>query len=134
MAEAVDLAAMKDSAEMSPEDMQALMEPDTVVPQEPTPEQLGRMELERACAGGLNIITIPASIYLTDGTIFQVTDFRAWGWTPFGAFAIGKFVDDEADTERQIVINGDQIKAVELDLDAYNAAVEAAEAEDGEQS
>ncbi len=128
MAEGVDLAAVaQDSSEMSREEMEALMSPPEEA--EPTPEQQGRAELEAACAGGLRIITIPAIIEIKDGRKFRVDDFRAWGWTPFGVFGIGKFEDEAPEQERQMQFNGDEIKSIELQFDLYNEAAEAAEVE-----
>jgi len=147
--EAVDLSDFAGaSGEMSREDMEKLMaSPDTAVPvgdtqeEELSPEEIGRIELERACAGGLRIITIPAIIFLKDGRQFNADNFKAWGYSPFGVFAIGNFEDDSDDCpERYRLFNGEEVSSIELGVQAYNAAAEEeaavteAENGDGEQS
>lgn len=82
-------------------------------------------ELKVACAGGLRIVTIPATFELKDGRVFLAEDFRAWGWTPFGVLAIGRFdteAEDVPDVYQQF--NGDQIGGIKLEYAAFIEACE----------
>lgn len=95
-------------------------------------------DLEIACAGGMNVVTIPAKFTVSYKDVrFAVDEFRAWAWTPFGVLAIGHW-EDAATTECHILVHGDQIEEIELQMKPYEDAVreaqEKAAAEQGEQS
>lgn len=118
--EAVDLSevGVKDGESVSRDDLAALLgSPDLTAPRELD-------ELEKACAGGLRPNAVPCTIYLKDGNVFIVDDFRAWGYTPFGVFAIGRFEDDGESTERWRLFNGDEVASIEFDFDALEKANE----------
>lgn len=84
-------------------------------------------ELAIACAGGLRVCTIPATVELDDGRRFIVEDFRAWGYCPYGVFAIGCFEEDAAEgVEEYRVFNGDKVNNITLDWKVYTDAIEEA--------
>lgn len=139
---AVDLAEhaseVKDGETISREDLENLM--GGSAPQEP-PQEAPR-DLVAACAGGLKVNNIPATVELDDGRVFVAADFRAWGYCPYGVFAIGRFDNAPEDVEEYRVFNGDKVTSILLDWSAFEeevkaqqaAATEDAEDEDGDAS
>lgn len=96
-------------------------------------EQREPTELETAVAGALEEVTIPCVIELDDGKVFEVDAIRAWAWTPFGVYAVGKYADDEAEVERKVLFAGRKIANIELQTEAYEefvASIEEVAAED----
>lgn len=135
MSEAVDLSQIKDGDPLSREELEQLMQPGEEEQAESGTDLM--TELQVACAGGLKIVTVPATIELKDKRKFLVEDFRAWGWSPFGVFAIGFFSDDTKEDiergQRYRVFNGDEVANIELEAETFEKALadaKAAEAED----
>lgn len=118
--EAVDLSDTvthdEEQSAVSPEELAQLL--GGAAPQrEPT-------ELETAVAGALEEVTIPCVIELDDGKVFEVDAIRAWAWTPFGVYAVGKYSDDPDTMERKVLFAGRKIANIELQTEAYEAFVE----------
>lgn len=86
-------------------------------------------DLEIACAGGMNVVTIPARFTVSyREERFLANEFRAWAWTPFGVLAIGRWEIDPDDTEKHVLIHGDQLIEIELQIEPYEDAIKEVEA------
>lgn len=124
--EAVDLSEF--SEKVTPEQLEELMTNGEGVEDYGFPKQ-ELSPVEKAVAGGLNIVEIPAIIEVEFGgeiRTFYADQFSSWGYTPFGIYAVGRFEDDDEGIVRNRLFNGDKVVSLDLQIEAYKEALEAA--------
>lgn len=127
--EAIDLSSLaggeeaeevRDGEPITKEDLELLMAQQQ--------QQEAPADLVAACAGGLKVNTVPAVIVLESGSEFIVDNFRAWGYCPYGVFAIGRFSDAEEDVEEYRVFNGDKVNNILIQWAVFEEEVKAQQA------
>lgn len=118
---AVDLSEVRDGEPITKEDLENLMSGADKAGLIPDPSEPS--DLEMACAGGLKINVMPATIELDNDSRFIVTEFNSWGYCPYGVFAKGEWETSPEADEKSLVFNGDVVRSIELDIKAYEDAI-----------
>lgn len=92
-------------------------------PEEVPEENAAEVALARALGGGYDVVSIPAKLDIEGkDEPFICEDFRSWGWSPVGVFAIGRWDGDETETRTFKVFPFRKIESIELEADAFTEA------------